>query len=234
MADYNGRTTAFRLLIVIEFVVCAALCAITGIDFLRHRMHFPVWFGPPFLAGMFLLVMVIIFYLRELVKAEGPIEMRSDGNSTLIWILLVCSVVCTSALHKFFPFRPDVIEFWRRMSPGYSMLKYNFILTASSLLVIAVLGILYHLGWKRLGVGGLVLLAAVMLVPNDDCGNYFNRLWIEFIGASPLMFMANSAAILIGCCGIFGIRPKGSIAAISYINGCTLAVGLGHLTGIVW
>jgi hypothetical protein len=114
------------------------------------------------------------------------------------------------------------------------MLKYNFILTASFLLTVVVLGILYHLGWKRFGVGGLVLVAAVMLVPNDNCGNYFNRLWIELIGASPLMFMANSAAILIGCCGIFGIRPKASIAAISYINGCTLAVGLGHLTGIIW
>jgi hypothetical protein len=102
MADYNVKTTAFRLLIVIEFVVCAALFAITGIDFLRHRMHFPVWFGPPFLAGIFLLIIVIIFYLRELAKAEGPIEMRSGRRVALIWVLLICSVVCTSALHKFF------------------------------------------------------------------------------------------------------------------------------------
>lgn len=234
MTDLQGKSIPFRSLIVIELAVSGALCIITGVDFLRHSAHFPPWFGPAFVGGVFLTAAVIIMYLREVVRTKGPVELRGGLETKIIWTLLVCSVICTSALHKFFPFRLSVFDYWPNIPPRHWILKCNFILTASSLLVVAVLAVVYYSGRRQLAVQGLVLLAGVMLVPNDDCGNYFNRVWIESIGASPLMFMANSAVILIGCCGIFGIRPKVAIGSILCINGCVLAVGLGHLTGIIW
>jgi hypothetical protein len=83
-------------------------------------------------------------------------------------------------------------------------------------------------------VSGLVILAAIMLVPNDNCGNYFNQPWIKWIGASPLMFMPNSVVILIGYCGLHGIWPRTSILLMALINIGVFALGLGHLTKVVW
>jgi hypothetical protein len=73
-----------------------------------------------------------------------------------------------------------------------------------------------------------------MLVPNDNCGNPFNLPWMKWIGASPLMFMPNSVVLLIGYCGLHGIRPLISILLMAAINICVFLLGLGHLTKIVW
>jgi hypothetical protein len=155
-------------------------------------------------------------------------------EAVLIWLLLVLSVICTSALHKFFPFRSAVITYWPEIPPRLNILKYNFILTAGSLLVVLVLSVLYSLGRRSQAETGLVILAAIMLVPNDNCGNYFNQPWIKWMGASPLMFMPNSVVILIGYCGLHGIWPRVSILLMAMINIGVFALGLGHLTKVVW
>jgi hypothetical protein len=153
---------------------------------------------------------------------------------SLIWLLLVLSVMCTSALHKFYPFRPAVLTFWLRIPDHLHLLKYNYILTAVSLLVILILGGLYAFGHRSQAVTGLVILAVIMLVPNDNCGNFFNQSWIKWIGASPLMFMPNSVVLLIGYCALHGIRSRVSILLIAVINMCVFLLGLGHVTGVVW
>jgi hypothetical protein len=194
---------------------------------------FPSWFGPAFLMAIGLLVCIICFYIWQLPRTLELVKTPTRYEVVLIWLLLVLSVICTSALHKFFPFRPAVITYWPGIPLRLNLLKYNFILTAGSLLVVLVLAVLYSLGRRSQAVTGLVILAAIMLVPNDNCGNYFNRPWIKWIGASPLMFMPNSVVILIGYCGLNGIWPRVSILLMAVINACVFLLGLGHLTKVV-
>ena len=101
-------------------------------------------------------------------------------------------------------------------------------------LVILILAFLYAFGRRPQAVTGLVILAVVMLVPNDNCDNFFNQSWIQWIGASPLMFMPNSVVLLIGHCALHGIWPRVSILLIAAINICVFVLGLGHVTGVVW
>ena len=152
----------------------------------------------------------------------------------LIWVLLVLSVICTSALHQFAPFRLDAIMMWPEIPPHLNILKYNFILTAGSLLVVLILAVFYWLGRKSQAVTGLVILAIIMLVPNDNCPNDFNLPWMQWIGASPLMFMPNSVVLLIGYLGLHGIWPRIGILLMAGINVSVLLLGLGHLTRLIW
>jgi hypothetical protein len=210
------------------------ISTITGLNFLNARENFPSWFGPVFLVAIGLLICVICFYIWQLPRTLELVKPPTGYEVCLIWLLLVLSVICTSALHKFFPFRPTVIVYWPEIPPRINLLKYNFILTAGSLLVLLVLAVLYSLGRRSQAVTGLVILAAIMLVPNDNCGNYFNLPWIKWIGASPLMFMPNSVVVLIGYCGLHGIWPRVGIFLMAAINACVFLLGLGHLTRIVW
>ena len=73
-----------------------------------------------------------------------------------------------------------------------------------------------------------------MLVPNDNCANPFNLPWIKWAGASPLMFMPNSVVLLIGYCGLHGIRPRVIILLMAVINIGVFLLGLGHLTKLIW
>jgi hypothetical protein len=123
---------------------------------------------------------------------------------------------------------------WPVIPAEYNLIKYNFILTAGSLLVILILTVLYYLGRRTQAVTGLVVLTGIMLVPNDNCANYFNLPWMKWAGASPLMFMPNSVVLLIGYCGLQGIRPRISILLMSVINVGVLLLGLGHLTKLIW
>jgi hypothetical protein len=94
---------------------------------------------------------------------------------------------------------------------------------AQSLLVLTVL---YVLRRTSQAVSGLVILAAIMLVPNDNCPNDFNLPWIQWVGASPLMFMPNSVVLVIGYCGLHGIWPRVGIVLMAGINMCVLALVL--------
>ena len=57
---------------------------------------------------------------------------------------------------------------------------------------------------------------------------------MQWIGASPLMFMPNSVVLLIGYLGLHGIWPRVGILLMAGINVCVLLLGLGHLTRIIW
>jgi pimeloyl-ACP methyl ester carboxylesterase len=142
-------------------------------------------------------------------------------------------VLSTSSLHGFFPFRPGVATVWSQLSPDLKFIKYNYyILTAGSLLTVVGLAVLFFRGRQRLASMGLLVLAGIMLIPNDDCGNALNLPWIAWLGASPLMFLCNSVVLLIGYCALHGLCPRGSVLVMSSINAGVLLLGLGHIAQV--
>jgi len=230
----ESKSLPLRGSVLLFLAMNLLISAITGLNFLSARENFPSWFGPLFLLAIGLLICIICFYIWQLPHTLELVKPPARYQAALIWLLLVLSVICTSALHQFAPFRLDAIMLWPQIPSEYNLIKYNFILTAGSLLVILILTVLYSLGHRTQAVTGLVILAAIMLVPNDNCPNDFNLPWIQWAGASPLMFMPNSVVILIGYCGLHGIWPRVGILLMAGINVCVFLLGLGHLTKIIW
>ena len=230
----EDRSLPLRTLVLLLLALNCLISAITGLNFLSARENFPSWSWPAFLLGIVLLICIICFYIWQLPRTLELSRRPTRCEAGLIWSLLVLSPMCTSALHQFAPFRPDAIMVWPEIPAHLNLLKYNFILTAGSLLIILVLAVLYRLKRRSQAVTGLVVLAAIMLVPNDNCPNDFNLPWIEWAGASPLMFMPNSIVLLIGYCGLHGIWPRVGILLIAGINVGVFLLGLGHLTRVIW
>jgi hypothetical protein len=230
----ENKSIPLRTSVLLFLSLNLLISTTTAFNFLSDSANFHPWFVPIFLSAIGLLICVICFYIWQLPRTLEFVKPPAKYQAFLIWLLLVFSVICTSALHKFFPFRPDVITYWTQIPARLDILKYNFLLTTGSLLVILVLAVLYAFRRRSQAVTGLVILSIIMLVPNDNCGNFFNRPWIQGIGASPLMFMPNSVVLLIGFCGLHGIWPRVSIILMAATNICVFALGLGHLTGIVW
>ncbi len=230
----ENKSLPLRTSVLIFLSLNLLISVVMWLNFFCARKNFPSWFGPVFLVGVGLLICIICFYIWQLPRTLTSVNPPAGYQKALIWLLLVLSVSCTSALHKFAPFRLDAIMMWPEIPAEYNLIKYNFILTAGSLLVILILSFLYRLGRRTQAVTGLVILAGIMLVPNDNCGNYFNLPWIKWAGASPLMFMPNSVVLLIGYCGLHGIRPRTSILLMTGINIGVFLLGLGHLTKFIW
>ena len=230
----ENKSLPLRGSVLLFLALNLLISVITGLNFLNARDNFPSWFGPVFLLAIGLFICIICFYIWQLPRTLELVKPPAGYQAGLIWVLLVLSVICTSSLHQFAPFRLDAIRMWPEIPPHLNILKYNFILTAGSLLVVLVLAILYCLGRKSQAVTGLVILSAIMLVPNDNCPNDFNLPWIQWVGASPLMFMPNSVVLLIGYLGLHGIWPRVGILLMAGINVGVLFLGLGHLTKIIW
>jgi len=230
----ENKSIPLRGSVLLFLAVNLFISVMTGWNFLGVRGNFPSWFGPVFLVAIGLFICIICFYIWQLPRTLELVKPPAGYQASLIWVLLVLSVICTSALHQFAPFRPDAIMMWPEIPPHLNILKYNFILTAGSLFVVLVLAVMYWLGRKSQAVTGLVILAAIMLVPNDNCPNDFNLPWIQWVGGSPLMFMPNSVVLLIGYLGLHGIWPRVGILLMAGINVCVFLLGLGHLTRLIW
>ena len=99
---------------------------------------------------------------------------------------------------------------------------------------LALAGIYIFSRMKTTAVVGLLVMAVLTLIPNDNCYNPFNYWWIEKIGASPLMYAPNLYATLFVTSALHGIRPKS--AALLTLGICigSLILGIGHRLGIIW
>jgi hypothetical protein len=227
-----------KLARVVLVLICLA-SLYTAIGFLLLRSHIPLWFIPCFLLMIGFMVASASAYWRML--AEVSVHDRAVGKNeeALLWALMLLSIPCSSALHQFAPFSiflyPELLsnlsELWRQIPP---ILLLNFFLTVIFLVLIIVLRVVYLLGGRRVAVKGLILLAAIMIIPNDNCSNDFNQPWLQVIGASPIMFVPNSLLLLIGSCGLCGIKPRPGIIIMAIINGVILLIGLGHITRLIW
>ncbi|MFC1765185.1 hypothetical protein ACFL6U_24325 [Planctomycetota bacterium] len=196
----DDKLLPWRRYVLVLFGLNWILSAITWLSFLSTLRSFPLWFGPVFLLAIILLLGFISYYASQVFLMQTT-QYPNRITVAFLWVLIVLSVVCTFALHQFYPFRLDITEYWPRISPRYSMLKFNILLTVGSLLSPIALSIGYYLRYRRIALLGLLIVASIMLIPNDNCGNDFNRLWLGWIGASPLMFMPNSVVLIIGYCG---------------------------------
>jgi hypothetical protein len=230
----ENKSIPLRTSVLLFLAMNLFISVMTAWNFLVVRGNFPSWFGPVFLVAIGLFICIICFYIWQLPRTLELVKPPAGYQVSLIWILLVLSVICTSALHQFAPFRLDAIRIWPEIPPRLNMLKYNFILTAGSLLVVLVLAVLYCFGRRSQALTGLVILSIIMLVPNDNCPNDFNLPWMQWTGGSPLMFMPNSVVLLIGYLGLHGIWPRLGIFLMAGINIGVLFLGLGHLTKIIW
>ena len=215
-------------------VACAVIAAIAGVTTHQARAQFPPWFSPLAELGLVFFVGLIGWYIWRIHRPGHIAPSGRQKGASWIWVMAILSPLCASSLHQFAPFRPDMAAVWGDLPPGLQFIRYNFLLTAASLLAVVVLAALHFRGRRRAAATGLVILVYVLLIPNDDCTNAFNRPWISWMGASPLMFWGVSVALLIGYCGLHGIQPRLSVWLMGLINAGRLVLGWGHWTRVIW
>ena len=234
----NGPTVIqplpLRLSVRCLFVGCWVIGVIVAWTIYESHASFPPWFCPVALMSLALGFGIIAGYIWMIHYVKMPLHPPDTKEAIWIWALLVLSVICTSSLHGFAPFHPHILTEWSQIPSDLKFITYNFVLTGSSLVAVIALATFYFRGSQQLALMGLVVLAGVMLIPNDDCPNEFNRPWIGCLGASPLMFLGNAVVLLIGYCGLNGIRPRISALLMGLINTGVLLLGFGHQTGVVW
>ncbi|HVV73702.1 MAG TPA: hypothetical protein VHI52_19715, partial [Verrucomicrobiae bacterium] len=213
---------------------CGSITVITTVSVIKARTSFPAWFAPVFLGGVACFLGMLLFQIRAVAHACESVPLREGADEKWLWGLSIVSVLCTSSLHGFAPFRLDVLRNWSQLPSFLRVIRFNLVFTATLLAGVITLAVGYFCGQRRLASAGLVVLADLMLVPNDDCPNAFNGPWIAWLGASPMMFSCNSAVLLIGYCGLQGSTPGGAMRMMGLINAGILLLGLGHITHIVW
>jgi hypothetical protein len=228
------RPLPLRLSLQCLLVGCWVIGVIGAWTIYKSRAAFPPWFCPAALTSLALGFGIIVSYIWMIHHVNNPLPPVGRKQAIWLWALLVLSVICTSSLHGFAPFRLDILTEWSRLPSSLRFIRYNLILTGCSLLAILALAISFFRGNRSGALAGLVVLAGIMLIPNDDCPNAFNRPWLGWLGASPLMFLPNAVVLLIGYCGLNGLRPRLSALLMSIINCWVLLLGLGHQSRLIW
>jgi hypothetical protein len=224
---------AIKIFILTIFVPACFLSIRATYDIIRFNI-FPTWFVPGFGLVVFMLIAVSLYFVLQAWKIEAQSRPISGKQSVFLWTFMVLSFICTASVHGFYPFRSDVlsvIQFQR----GNTVLMINFIIAALGFAASAGLAGLYIFGrMKTPAVIGLLVMALLTLIPNDNCANPFNYWWIEKIGASPLMYTPNLYAALFVTSGLYGIRPKVALFLTVCICVGSLLLGLGHQFRIIW
>ena len=80
----------------------------------------------------------------------------------------------------------------------------------------------------------LLCLAVPLLIPNDACGNAFNRWWLAKVGASPLMFVPNLFAIVFATSALMGVHRRVNLLAVLAVGLSVGLLGLGHMWRLIW
>lgn len=227
--------SAPNLILALLWMVFVAVCTLSikaAYDLAKNSEIFPVWFVPSFVLVIVILIALSLYFVFQARNLESNIHLISSRQSAFLWILMLLSFICTTSVHGFYPFHRHV--FW--ILPGLdSIMKINYAVAAAGLTACAVFASIYLFSpMKVLAVTGLLVVALVLLVPNDNCANPFNYWWIETIGASSLMYVPNMYAALFVSCGLFGIHSRSAGFVITSICIGSLILGMGHQLGIIW
>ena len=227
-----------RTVIAGGFALQALIFGVTAVALVVDGRGLPGWFIATFVAGTGALVAVLAMYAHACVKGQLRTPAVLGSAPAAMLVLIVASIVCTSSLHHFYPFRPSVAARLEgvplnRLPPG-AMLRFNYAMTGAAMLAATGLAIAYAAGLRRAAVVGVVTLAVLLLIPNDNCANAFNRHWVGLIGASPLMFAPASGGLLVAVCGLCGLWPRTSLMIVLMVCFGTLLVGIGHMSRVIW
>lgn len=229
--------------ILVRIVVCGLVAdvlvlAATAVSLAFDGGGLPTWFVAAFVIGIGALVFTLGVFGWQVATKGLFLPSGTDAAARTLLALIPLSIVLTSGLHAFYPFRLGVIERLESLTIPRSfddpLLAFNYVFTAAAFVVASLLVGGFLLGRRRFALIGIAVTAVLLLFPNDNCSNAFNRSWNDFIDASPMMFAPASAVLLIAVCGLCRVWPSTSVWACTTICFSVSLVALGHLTRLVW
>jgi hypothetical protein len=229
---FSQTGTLIKVLFLMVLVSACTLSIKAAYDLSKDPQIFPVWFVPSFILIIIMLIALSSYFVLQAWKTDSKIQLVTNKQSAYLWIFVILSFVCTTAVHGFYPFQRDVLSILPMVD---SVMKINYAVAITGLIGCTAFAILYFsVGTKPLALIGLLLIALITLIPNDNCANPFNYWWIETIGASPLMYVPNMYAALFVGCGLYGVHAKGAGFIATCICLGSLLLGIGHQLGIIW
>lgn len=228
----SDPTYLMKLLLVLIFIATSGLSIKAAYDLAKYSDLFPIWFVPGFALGIIILLGLSCYFVFQASKTGLHPDRLSRGQSVFLWAAMAISFLCTTSVHGFYPFHPNTLSILPYQD---SIMKTNYVLAVAGFTACILLASLYTMSQMKLpAMTGLMLVALILLVPNDNCSNPFNYWWIDTIGASPLMYVPNMYAALFAVCGLNGIHPKVVSLILPGVCVASLALGLGHQFGIIW
>ena len=187
---------------------------------------------PSFSIVVLVLNTICLHLTLQVWKTDNSLRASSGASSALLWLLMVISFICVTAVHGFYPFQRNVSQVLDAIT---EVLKINYGLAIFGFTVSTLLTILYiFTNMKTPAIVGLMVMSLFFLIPNDDCSNPFNYWWIETIGASPLMYAPNLYAVLFVTSGLLNIHSKITIVLTLCVCIGSLILGIGHQLHIIW
>ena len=230
--DPFDTTNITKVLLLTVFASACTLSIKAAYDLAKDSTIFPVWFVPGFILGIVVLIALSLYFVFQTWKIGDHSHLLTSKKSVSLWAFMLLSFICTTSVHGFYPFRSDILSMLPAFDP---VLKINFAIVALGFIIAIALASTYFFSQMKLtAVIGLMIMAVLMLIPNDNCANPFNYWWIEKVGASPLMYVPNLYAALFVACGLHGIHPKGVTVLAMCICVSSLLLGIGHQLGIIW
>jgi len=232
IASKINRLTIIKALLLVTICSASILSIKTAYDLAEYSFAFPFWFVPVFSLGVIGLITISLILVLKALKVPPDTPSLTGRTSVFLWVLISLSFICTTAVHRFYPFHPEtnlILPF------ADKILKINFTIAMVGLITSTILATVYTFSrHKGYAIIALLILALLALVPNDNCANPFNFWWIDTIGASPLMYVPNLYAAIFVACGLLGINPKSTILLTFGTCVGTLLLGLGHMFRIIW
>lgn len=221
-----------KLLLFIVFISACILSIKASYDLTKYSSVFPVWFVPSFIVGVAGLIVISSYLILRSMKVGSHIHLITDRSSIYLWVFMTLSFICITAVHSFYPFRFDTFA---TLNNTDSVLRINYTIAIVGFFVSATLATAYIFSPNKLyTITGLLMLALLTLIPNDNCSNPFNYWWIDIIGASPLMYVPNLFVAIFVVCGLLGVHTKG-VTLLSF-GAClgSLFLGIGHILKLIW
>jgi hypothetical protein len=186
-------------------------------------------FPPAVLVFCALLILNLVIFLRP--NSVKTYYLSRENDSPVVWVLIWLSFFVVTSLHKFFLLNPAGLIHDITERGGEFMLSANTLLNILGLISVPLI---YYFRHRFNPTFSLLLLSSVLLIPNDDCQNLFNTVWLNKGLFSPMMFVPNVAAILFSLPMLRnGINIISLLVVIATLT-CTLLLGLGHLTAYIW
>jgi hypothetical protein len=230
--DLFSTANIIKMLLLTVFVSACALSIKAAYDLAKDSDVFPVWFVPSFISGIIILIALSLYFVFQAWKIEDHSHLLTSKQSVYLWAFMLLSFICTTSVHGFYPFRPDILSMLPILD---SVLKINYVIAVTGFIASIALASIYIFSQMKLpAMVGLLIMALLTLIPNDNCSNPFNYWWIETIGASPLMYVPNVYITLFVTCGLYGIHPKGVAILTMCICLGSILLGIGHQLGIIW